>query len=245
MGLRHNVCNPLILFILSLSFFSLVFIFIFRRPRHSEQFLEFIHIPKNAGTTIENIANEEGIKWGRFKPKFRETLTDKSNGCAYWHTPPRNFDKKTSPYATDETFCVIRDPVERLISEYKYRFRDGHDSAGVYFTPYSLNKWIELVIKEDFHLSGKMNCHHLPQSQYVFDENGVRTCDNILRFDYLNDDFTNLMKEHDLEHLKLDTKHNISSSHNQPELRPDDITQENMKRIQSVYKDDFELLSGL
>jgi hypothetical protein len=238
----HTVCNPFILCIFLLFLLSLVFLF--RRPRQLENFLEFIHIPKNAGTTIENIANDEGIKWGRFKPKFKETITDEIN-CTYWHTPPRHFDKKTSPYATDETFCVIRDPIERLISEYKYRFRDGHDSVGVYFTPYSLNKWIELVIQKDFHSNGKMNCHHIPQSQYVFDDNGVRTCDNILRFNHINNDFTNLMKEHDLEHLKLDTNHNSSSSHNQPKLTPDDITQENIQKIQSVYKDDFELLSGL
>jgi len=37
----------------------------FKSIKHNvERFLEFIHIPKNAGTTIENVAKESNIKWG-------------------------------------------------------------------------------------------------------------------------------------------------------------------------------------
>jgi hypothetical protein len=48
----------------------------YKSSKHNiERFLEFIHIPKNAGTTFENIANESNIKWGKFNREFND-LTD-------------------------------------------------------------------------------------------------------------------------------------------------------------------------
>ena len=37
---------------------------------YKDKQLHFIHIPKNAGTTIENLAKENNILWGRFDKEY-------------------------------------------------------------------------------------------------------------------------------------------------------------------------------
>ena len=79
--------------------------------------LEFTHIPKNAGTSIENAGKKAGICWGRF------SLFHNRKMCSTWHQPPRiNKDL----HQGKKTFCVIRDPKERIVSEYRYRWAKKH-----------------------------------------------------------------------------------------------------------------------
>merc|ERR1719428_1962821 len=82
------------------------------------QHLIFVHIPKNAGTTIEHLGREEKIQWGMFKLKGQQKMPD-GNKCNSWHVPPAllaGYNPYLHPRA--EVFCVTRDPWERLVSEY-------------------------------------------------------------------------------------------------------------------------------
>ena len=98
-------------------------------PSGSGQDLEFLHIPKNAGTAIEETGEEIGYKWGypRFNPYGTHVL-DKKLGCSLQHVP-RGFmianptDSPLAgpdPYKGARTFCVVRHPFTRAISQYIY-----------------------------------------------------------------------------------------------------------------------------
>ena len=74
--------------------------------------LKFIHITKCAGTTIENMGKKNNILWGRFHKEY---------GCNYilgppWHEIFKN--QNTNLKLKYDWFVVVRNPYERLISEF-------------------------------------------------------------------------------------------------------------------------------
>lgn len=216
-------------------FSFLVLVVCVSNNKTKETFLEFIHIPKNAGTTIENIADEKGVKWGRFKPEHMEKVNTQK--CKYWHVPPKYF-QVNNYYDSDDTFCVLRDPRKRMVSEYAYRHKDiaGKNNKK------SMNQWLKENLNDDNVYEGGNNCHFLPQYEYIYDDNGQRTCNTVLDFNNLNQDFNELMQTNNID-LRLEdgVKHNKSNFN----LTVDDIDDENMKKIFKYYKKDFEIIEHL
>ena len=92
--------------------------------------IAFIHIPKNAGTTIENWALERGLKWGQHAWNGTEPIPTHSRATRYgatkymcsgasWHIQPAvlNASGLPNPYAAARArFCVVRDPIARAVS---------------------------------------------------------------------------------------------------------------------------------
>lgn len=200
-----------------------------------EEFLEFIHIPKNAGTTIENIANAKEINWGRFNPSDRHFVTE--GNCTYWHIPPKYY-KPGSKYENDETFCVIRNPYDRMVSEYSYRHKDNpsKDNAD------DMNIWLNSHLNDSHVKKGRLNCHFIPQSEYVKDTNGNASCNYPIRFENLTSEFNDLMLKKNIDLVmppnKKDNKSNFS-------LTSKDINAENRALIAQYYKHDIELWNSL
>lgn len=202
-----------------------------------ENFLEFIHIPKNAGTTIENIANDKNIKWGRFKPEHREKLDSNSNTCSYWHVPPKEFNSD-SFYDNDETFCIFRDPRDRMVSEYSYRHRGQQNKNN----KNEMNKWLKENLNHENVVNGGLNCHFIPQHKYIYNDNNHKTCNHILNFDNLTPEFNKLMKDKGIElELNSNKKDNTSNFN----LTRNDINDENMELIYKLYEKDFDIQASI
>lgn len=204
-----------------------------RKNNSVESFLEFIHIPKNAGTTIENIANEKNIKWGRFKPEhIKYEDSNHKNICPYWHTPPKYFNDG-SFYKKDETFCVFRDPLERMLSEYKYA------NPKTEHTPDHLNSWVQDQLVPLNYKYGGMDCHFLPQYEFIYDDDGNNICDNVLNFEYLSKEFNELLKKKNIDLQLGETRKDNETAKSVTIL---DFNDKTIKLIQSVYHQDFEML---
>jgi len=95
--------------------------------------LEFIHITKTGGSAIEAAAARHGVVWGvcHFTrqhgigpgcsrpdfgwPRSPPTVSKGFSG-ELWHTPPAWMNP--NPYAGARTFTVVRNPYDRIISEY-------------------------------------------------------------------------------------------------------------------------------
>lgn len=200
-----------------------------------EHFLEFIHIPKNAGTTIENIGDKSHIKWGRFKPEHNEHKLSESklsNKCVYWHLPPKEFDEN-SLYKGNPTFCVLRDPYDRVVSEYKYRNQNEKH------TPEKMNAWIKKMMIPENYEDGGLNCHFIPQSDFIYDTNNNSTCDNVIRFENLTSEFNHLTERYDID-LKMneDSKYNVTKK----SVTSADLDDDVKDLIYHIYKRDFEVL---
>ena len=127
--------------------------------------LTFLHIPETAGSTIETLSidwkkkrcgkNENGVVWKR---------------ACDWHTPPRDIQPRERLYPAAETFCVVRDPLDRLLSLYKFEHRGSrqklHDMDAA-------TRWMRYHARHiarrrlhDSALSARFpnRCHFLPQS---------------------------------------------------------------------------------
>jgi hypothetical protein len=203
--------------------------------RIMETFLEFIHIPKNAGTTIENIGNESGLRWGRFSPEDRNFVTE--GNCTYWHIPPKYY-KPGSKYDTDETFCVIRNPYDRMVSEYAYRH--SHDSSKD--NAADMNAWLREHLNEMHVKKGMMNCHFIPQSEYMNSSHGKRSCTYPLKFENLTSEFNDLMRKKGINVVMPENKRDNQSNFS---LSANDIDSVNKGLISEYYRDDIELWSSL
>ena len=127
--------------------------------------LSFLHIPETAGSTIETLSmdwkkkrcgkNENGVVWRR---------------ACDWHTPPRDIHPRERLYPATQTFCVIRDPLDRLLSEYKFEHRGSRDklhdaSNAIRWIRYHAHH-IARRRRGDSALSAPFpnRCHFLPQS---------------------------------------------------------------------------------
>ena len=120
--------------------------------------IEFIHIPKTGGQAIEAWGLHHGLAWGgcRLKaggpswPAHPGKFGSYTRGCSSFHIPPVAWEAAHAseggglPFAADApTFCVVRHPFSRAISEWTWQAR---------WTPYwrtcsadNLNEFIERV----------------------------------------------------------------------------------------------------
>eukprot|EP00913_Durusdinium_trenchii_P027549 g25839.t1 len=104
--------------------------------------LKFIHIPKNAGSAIENLGYHLKYAWGLHDHSLHclnasecsQTVPvrrlccwpNNVTACSVWHYPPRMDEELTQNYANCSTFCVVRDPLRRFVSEYFYISKQRH-----------------------------------------------------------------------------------------------------------------------
>jgi len=196
--------------------------------------LRFIHITKNAGTTIEEVSKDKSCKykscegWGRHDEQLRELSCGvptrpigycRSNFNCFWHTPPRYFSKADlrSWLKKVDLFVVVRNPFTRVLSEFYCEYGGPRpECINECSTVSGLNSWIcrqlrsvQMAVREGAILHG----HWCPQHLYIFDKDGNRIVSesNVIRFEALSDDFEALMRQYDCPFSLVDAKRMLSS----------------------------------
>ena len=194
--------------------------------------LRFLHIPKNAGTSIEEMGLTLMRKWGKYDTK----LKTKNNAHA-WHTP--------QPIGNN-AFCVIRNPFNKLLSEFRHEVilnsckRNMNPNA--HYNAKSLNNWIQYsleMIKKNPHY---MDNHFLHQHYYS------DYCKHILLFEHIQEDFDALLTEYNLPLTQLPKLPGgkLQQSHRSKttfscKLTKRNISPENLQKIQNLYAKDIDL----
>jgi hypothetical protein len=235
--------------------------------------LEFVHIPKTGGTVIESEAAKQNITWsichfGIHKNivlmSLNETICPegslkhnwpkrkKYHSCPWWHLPAQYFElQDVNPYEGADLFCVVRNPYERLLSEYYY--------MGTYIKlltedevndVLALNVWVKRIIEllvlrsmpGDIDRNRTGNApyfynagHFIPQYDFVF-EHRRRIVKHVLRFENLYEEFHDLMKQYDLP-VRLPERR-VRESHAK-KLSIFNLTKENLELIERLYLADF------
>lgn len=168
--------------------------------------LNFLHIPKTGGSAVLDsfpgtyIGSADGStanmtwrwvslpsSWQRTNKRYLNTGKAK---CVWGHIPPAVIGRLSELYSDCETFCVVRNPVSRMISEYFYR--GGKCEVA------SFQKWVQKQMNAtNPHRDG---CHMIPQSVFVVGPNssGGSGCRRVLRLENLQDDLHHLMSEYNL-----------------------------------------------
>jgi hypothetical protein len=102
--------------------------------------LQMIHIPKTGGTTLEEVAHAHGIGWGAYKTEWnRDGAFPPKNAlgkpgswqpCSPWHIPPAIYRAHGESGAINggrqQTFCVVRDPIDRAISQFTFEVQSAN-----------------------------------------------------------------------------------------------------------------------
>ncbi len=190
--------------------------------------LQFIHIPKTGGTSIEDSAKKEGVLWGRYNNDLKGML----NGKTKWHTPPYKlkniyFNKDIIP------FTIVRNPYTRLVSEFNYEL----NYRKALFSKYNdINEFVKTLdnSKEFDRMNNICDNHLLPQTQYT------KNVKEILYFENLNNDFRKLLKKYNYPNIKLLHKNKSKSK-----FTINDLNEESINIIRKIYKDDFKKLGYL
>jgi hypothetical protein len=191
----------------------------------NENNLEYIHIPKTAGTSIENLGKKYNINWGRFNNEYKVKYT---NICSKWHNSTFIYNKNN--------FTIIRNPYDRIISEFFYSNGNNHISKITEF-----NVWFNNILN-NYNKNKYINdCHIIPQSEYVFtkdkNENKIKRIEHIIYMD--NDMDKNLDKLFKKYNLGIDITDLPKSNKSKKIFSKNDLSQEMLDKIYNFYKDDF------
>lgn len=211
----------------------------------------FEHIPKTAGTGIEDAANRSDprLQWGRFVPGgYMQSMPDGSH-CSQHHVPARLLENRMlrDEYRNAKVFCVVRNPYERIVSEYSYRLSvhgvPKHFRQQTECTPDGLNYFVQQALLA--YVNGKpfaFDCHLLPQHEYIYSE-GEQWCNKVLKMEDFPGNFNKLMEENGIE-VNLDDKKSFSFDQRCPQLSVKDLTPESMHMIEAAYAEDFDFLKS-
>jgi len=141
----------------------------------------FIHIPKNAGTSVITLLNDNNRTEQEHNPYWDYLRSDPSRFRDY------------------EKFCIVRNPWDRLLSGYEY-LKDGGNKGSDKYLSDRVNRECESF--HDFVMNWLTfdkiyNIKVLnPQFIYVYDtQNETLIIENIIRFESLDKGFNEMKKK--------------------------------------------------
>ena len=144
----------------------------------------FIHIPKTGGISVDHVFLElVGLTWDTRAPLLLRANDDPAKG------PPRLAHLKATEYVScghlspDQfdayfKFSFVRNPWDRIVSEYKYR---GHPMR------MSFKTWLFEFLPEPGFTDAYR--HIVPQHEFIHDAEGTLLADFVGRYENLQADF--------------------------------------------------------
>ena len=187
-----------------------------------EKKLIFIHIPKNAGTSIIKAMGVENLYMDKTIEEYKEHYGD------YW-----NEYKK---------FTVVREPIDRFISAYKFARMDesgwfsatGEEGLEKHHhyelcNEMNINEYISYLYKNP----EKFNRWISPQTFIVSNENGEREIDYYVRYE-------NLLE--DLQKIGIDKIEKLNSSKIKDE-KTIELTKKSKNQLYQIYDIDYQNFS--
>jgi hypothetical protein len=172
--------------------------------------LIFIHINKNAGTSILTSFN---------KKKFHLTVEELTELLG----------ERTLKECIK--FAIIRNPYDRVVSQYKHRVKTNQ--SNLMSENIDLNKWVELTFSQNY--NGKYRDKKrmfLTQLKWLRDKNGAWRVDEILMFDNLKNDFNKFCE-------KYSFKARLNHENKSNSIYSDSLNQSSKVIIYNYFKEDF------
>ena len=182
--------------------------------------LKFIHITKCAGTTIENLGKEKNILWGRFHEEY-----------GWWHEIFQN--KRLDLKLKYDWFVVVRNPYERLISEFYCKWGGVGKLDNIdHIDEKKFNLYIKKRILNRARHTNDDRGHYIEQYKYI-DQNLFI---HIIKFENIEFEFNELMKKYKLD-IVLNKKNNTCKHKKRFTIKS--FTPELIKLINEIYHKDF------
>jgi len=197
--------------------------------------LFFIHVPKTAGTTIENIALDKGIKWGKhgFQPSLKKPFNE--TRVATWHYPLDYYNQNELNYLKErELFCVVRNPIDKIVSQYNCRWWND-EKTYINDNVIMFNEEISRMLDSK---ESQKDLKMIPQHRYVY-LNDLKLVNTVIKYENIHQEFNQKMKEHGYD-IMLDRHDNKRDG---KKFTKNDLFFYNVKRIYELYRKDFDLFN--
>lgn len=205
--------------------------------------LMYIHIPKTAGSYIEDQFKKNGYLVGRYNDTLFNKFKRDNISCNKWHSPSKYSYINFNDYIV---FTVIREPISRLISEYCYMkgkkmvfiknlFPDYYNNSQK-----NINDFINYYLNDADKLIYDGDCHLLPQSEYITDRYN-NTIKNVIKFENLDQQLSDFINNYQLD-IKLD---NIKINKSKCVVNKSDIKLHYLEIIEKYYEQDFKIHNKL
>jgi len=205
----------------------------------------FIHIPKCAGQSIENIfLGDLGLNWQQRHPLLLRPRKGKEKGperlahlyaeeyFKFGYIPKEKYDKFFK-------FSIIRNPVDRILSEINYQRIPKKNSKNIYGIE-SVEEYISKVIK--LNKFSDLQRHISPQVKFLHDsETNKLLVDKVILFDELNHEVPKILQKKLKVFLEVPK---INSSKNKLWVK-EELTPRDLSFIYDFYASDFKFLKNL
>ena len=205
----------------------------------------FIHIPKCAGQSIENIfLRDLGLCWEERYPLLLRPRKVNEKGperlahlyaeeyFKFGYIPKEKYDKFFK-------FSIIRNPIDRILSEINFQKIPKKNPKNIYGVE-SVEEYISKVIKLD--KFSDLQRHISPQVKFLYDsETNKLLVDNVILFDELNHEVPKILKKKLKVILEVPK---INSSKNKLWVK-EELTSGDLSFLNDFYESDFKFLKNL
>ena len=189
--------------------------------------------------------------------------------CSHWHVPLwRKIEEaenhKVEPWARDwlkrKRFAVVRDPVSKLISDYNWQIAShwgrrllmAHSSfitSTSKIKPFCNTKLMNEIIYNTIRFAttkviNYIDCHYIPQVDYLVDKNGRQQVDYIIKIEDLDHYLIMLFNQAGAGITKSDIKalNRGDQKNAKCTATADQLSDKTLKLIRETYHDDFTRL---
>ena len=205
----------------------------------------FIHIPKCAGQSIENIFLKDlGLNWReRYQLLLRPKKAEEKGPERLAHLYAEEYFKfgyiSKEKYDNFLKFSIVRDPVDRILSELNFQGIPRKNSKNDYGFE-SIEEYISKVVK--LNKFSDLQRHISPQIKFLYDsETNKLLVDKIIHFDELNHKVPKILQNKLKVFLEVPR---INSSKCRFWCKKD-LTPRDISFLNDFYESDFKFLKNL
>ncbi|WIY23424.1 sulfotransferase family 2 domain-containing protein [Parasedimentitalea psychrophila] len=121
----------------------------------------FVHIPKSAGTTVDHIFLSNGWQVTFQDGGGRADTILRHLKCSFQHFHATLLTQMINPNSFDAVFTILRDPISRLQSEYRWRMEHGSGPQ------MEFNAWVTRMFRAYYRNRFVLDNHIRPQRQFI------------------------------------------------------------------------------
>jgi hypothetical protein len=196
-------------------------------------YLLFLRIPKNASSSIvRHLGNRNIVK--KYEEKLEKSVDNNiyKNFFDPTHARPHELLKVISPLELDcFSFAVCRNPWDRVVSMYHFGRKLGLGNVFNLSNKLSFGEFCATLKNREHDRS------FLPAFKQIEWVNGGVEVNEVLRFENLRRDFSDMIRNYNIKNINCDLPHDNSTDHTPYK---DYYNQETADMIHSIFEEDCD-----